>query len=269
MGLDHQESENRGDKRYEDGDIEKHLPAPEAPDSSHDIRPPAGSHESNNLPTMATAYSSSPKHFTWLYSPSAGELPASCRNTGPHYPSIKPRLQRPQEAPANPNDVLGTGFWWAPVTPDPGSPWCLPTPVAPGDYHSRAPCRVPGTQSPILLPYVLAPVARSSSYDTRPLAVSPWFLPTPVAPSTSQGPRQLLQKAPSRLSGIQAPVSTQHLPSPPAPGGLPGRVPCRLLGTQAPVSPWHLPAPMAPGSSCGPNLPTGSHKFSSPVHPGA
>lgn len=24
MGLDHQESENRGDKRYEDGDIEKY-----------------------------------------------------------------------------------------------------------------------------------------------------------------------------------------------------------------------------------------------------
>lgn len=132
------------------------------------------------------------------------------------------------------------------MTPDPGSPWCLPTPVAPGDYHSRAPCRLPGTQSPILLPYLLAPVARSSSYDTRPLAVSPWFLPTPVAPSTSQGPRQLPQKAPSRLAGIQAPVSTQHLPSPLAPGGLPGRVPCKAPGNTGPC------LTLAPTSSHGP-----------------
>lgn len=153
------------------------------------------------------------------------------------------------------------------MTPDPGSPWCLPIPVAPGDYHSRAPCRLPGTQSLILLPYLLAPVARSSSYDTRPLAVSPWFLPTPVAPSTSQGPRQLPQKAPSRLAGIQTPVSTQHLPSPLAPGGLPGRVPCRLLGTQAPVSPWHLPAPMAPGSFCGPKPPNRLPQIQFPSSP--
>ena len=109
---------------------------------------------------------------------------------------------------------LEPSFLWVPVNPDPGSLcayllwWPQVLPMAPGDLHSMDPCRIPGIQVPILLWCLWTLEAVGSSFDTRTPASSPWCLPTPVAPGTYHGLRQLLQKAPERFLGTQAPIST-------------------------------------------------------------